>query len=422
MPMPPTTALAAGLVVVWAQTAGAKPLDTTNPINQYKLDTEPATPYPTAPPHSATYTHCVRVSLCSCAPQASAGGTLTHDWFEVAVGLYDEASTLHTCKVYRGNHMVSFTNDYVDIHTSGKYKLGFFAGSYDRTCFGVLGATLEVKAFQIVASSPLPPPLPPSPPPTSPLPPSPPPLSPPPLSPPPPSSSPPLLSPPPPNSRSEFRVYSSLHTANPRLPSPSSPPLSPPPPSPSLLPPSPSPLPPSPSPPPPSPPPPPSSPSPPPPLPSPPPPPFVNTSTPANLSTSIHPKAYKSLTDNQGHLMILAGILLLALQGVGVGVCCYRYYRRKRHAQKVLAAAAETVQSARVRRVRAVEDEARRIRAIGSSVSPASTRTNSSCGRASNRLSNLASNFTTPVSMRSGSTTSRRSYFMRHYKLLTTTA
>ena len=120
--------------------------------------------------------------------------------------------------------------------------------------------------------------------------------------------------------------------------------------------------------------------------------------------------------------MILAGILLLALQGVGVGVCCYRYYRRKRYAQKVLAAAAETVQSARVRRVRAVEDEARRIRAIGSSVSPASTRTNSSCGRASNRLSNLASNFTTPVSMRSGSTTSRRSYFMRHYKLLTTTA
>ena len=67
----------------------------------------------------------------------------------MAVGLYDEASTLHTCKVYRGNHMVSFTNDYVDIHTSGKYKLGFFAGSYDRTGGTVLGATLKVKAFQV---------------------------------------------------------------------------------------------------------------------------------------------------------------------------------------------------------------------------------------------------------------------------------
>ena len=100
---------------------------------------------------------------------------MTHDWFEVAVGLYDDASTLHTCKVYRGNHMASFTNDYVDIHTSGDYKLGFFAGSYDRTGFGVLGATLEVKALQIVTPSPLPPPLLPpllpSPPPPSPSPP-----------------------------------------------------------------------------------------------------------------------------------------------------------------------------------------------------------------------------------------------------------
>ena len=270
---------------------------------------------------------------------------MTHDWFEVAVGLYDDASTLHTCKVYRGNHMASFTNDYVDIHTSGDYKLGFFAGSYDRTGFGVLGATLEVKALQIVTPSPLPPPL------LPPLLPSPPPPSP---SPPPPSPSPPPLSPPPPN---------------PLSPSPSPPPPSPPPPSPLPLQPS----------------------------PSPPPPPFVNTSTPA---------ADYNLTENQDNLT-LAGILLLALQGVGVGVCCCRYYRHKRHAQ-ILSAAAETVQSARIKRVRAVEDEVRRIRAIGS-VSPASSR-RASCGSASNRLSNLASNFTTPVSMRAGSTTSRKSY------------
>ena len=90
------------------------------------------------------------------------------------------------------------------------------------------------------------------------------------------------------------------------------------------------------------------------------------------LSTSIHPAANHELAENQ---LILAGGLVLALQGLCIGVCCYRYYRRKvRHAQ-ALAAAAGAVQSARVKRVRAVEDEVRRIRAIGSGSPAPSHRT-----------------------------------------------
>ena len=45
--------------------------------------------------------------------------------------------------------MDDYTNDYFDIPNLGNYKLGFFAGSYDRTGGTVLGATLKVKAFQM---------------------------------------------------------------------------------------------------------------------------------------------------------------------------------------------------------------------------------------------------------------------------------
>ena len=45
--------------------------------------------------------------------------------------------------------MDDYTNDYFDIPDLGNYKLGFFAGSYDRTGGTVLGATLKVKAFQM---------------------------------------------------------------------------------------------------------------------------------------------------------------------------------------------------------------------------------------------------------------------------------
>jgi hypothetical protein len=67
----------------------------------------------------------------------------------VAIGLYDEDGHLEQCKVYRGNAMDDYTNDYFDIPNLGNYKLGFFAGSYDRTGGTVLGATLKVKAFQM---------------------------------------------------------------------------------------------------------------------------------------------------------------------------------------------------------------------------------------------------------------------------------
>ena len=71
------------------------------------------------------------------------------DWFEVAIGLYDDMNHLEQCKVYRGNAMDDYTNDYFDIPLSANYKLGFFAGSYDRTGGMQLGATLKVKAFQM---------------------------------------------------------------------------------------------------------------------------------------------------------------------------------------------------------------------------------------------------------------------------------
>ena len=47
--------------------------------------------------------------------------------------------------------MDDYTNDYFDIPDLGNYKLGFFAGSYDRTGGTVLGATLKVKSFQMTA-------------------------------------------------------------------------------------------------------------------------------------------------------------------------------------------------------------------------------------------------------------------------------
>jgi acetamidase/formamidase len=81
--------------------------------------------------------------------QALAGG----DWFEVSIGLYDDSSNLKGCKVYRGNKMAGFTNDHFNIPSTGNYKLGFFAGSYDRTGGTVLGATLKVKAFQATTSA-----------------------------------------------------------------------------------------------------------------------------------------------------------------------------------------------------------------------------------------------------------------------------
>ena len=79
--------------------------------------------------------------------QAFAG----EDWFEVAIGLYDDNSNLKGCKVYRGNAMDEFTDDHFEIPSDGNYKLGFFAGSYDRTGGTALGATLKVKAFQMTA-------------------------------------------------------------------------------------------------------------------------------------------------------------------------------------------------------------------------------------------------------------------------------
>ena len=81
--------------------------------------------------------------------QAFAGG----DWFEVVIGLYDDMNHLEQCKVYRGNAMDDYTNDYFDIPLLGNYKLGFVAGSYDRTGLTVLGATLKVKAFQMTVPS-----------------------------------------------------------------------------------------------------------------------------------------------------------------------------------------------------------------------------------------------------------------------------
>jgi len=51
-------------------------------------------------------------------------------------------------QVYRGNNMADFTSDYFNIPTVGNYKLGFFGGSYDYSGGTVLGATLQVKAFQ----------------------------------------------------------------------------------------------------------------------------------------------------------------------------------------------------------------------------------------------------------------------------------
>ena len=66
----------------------------------------------------------------------------------MAIGLYDASSNLKQCKVYRGNAMSEFTSDHFYIPSAGDYKLGFFAGSYDRTGGTVLGATLKVKAFQ----------------------------------------------------------------------------------------------------------------------------------------------------------------------------------------------------------------------------------------------------------------------------------
>eukprot|EP00964_Phaeocystis_antarctica_P163926 scaffold141047_cov121-Phaeocystis_antarctica.AAC.1 len=53
------------------------------------------------------------------------------DWFEAAIGLYDDSSNLKGCKVYRGNTMSSYTSDHFNIPSTGNYKLGFFAGSYD---------------------------------------------------------------------------------------------------------------------------------------------------------------------------------------------------------------------------------------------------------------------------------------------------
>jgi len=75
------------------------------------------------------------------------------DWFEVAIGLYDGSSNIKECKVYRGNKMSSYTSDHFNIPSTGNYKLGFFAGSYDRTGGTVLGATLKVKAFQATSSA-----------------------------------------------------------------------------------------------------------------------------------------------------------------------------------------------------------------------------------------------------------------------------
>ena len=45
--------------------------------------------------------------------------------------------------------MAQYANDYFAIPALGNYKLGFFAGSYDRTGGTWLGATLQVKSFQM---------------------------------------------------------------------------------------------------------------------------------------------------------------------------------------------------------------------------------------------------------------------------------
>ena len=198
----------------------------------------------------------------------------------------------------------------------------------------------------------------------------------------------------------------------PRSPPPSAPPLSPPraspapPPQPSLLPHSPPtssvppPSPPTPSVPPPSPPPPAVRPPPPlpcPPRPLPPPPlPLLRNSTSTDHTLTF--------PENRGHV-ILVGTLLLALQGVGLGVCYCRYYRNKRHA-RVLAAAAEAVEQARDKRVRAVNEEVRRIQAgwTGSLASSCRASRDGAMSSVRNTVSNVASNFTTPVSVRAGST------------------
>ena len=108
--------------------------------------------------------------------------------------------------------------------------------------------------------------------------------------------------------------------------------------------------------------------------------------------------------ENRGHV-ILVGTLLLALQGVGLGVCYCRYYRNKRHA-RVLAAAAEAVEQARDKRVRAVNEEVRRIQAgwTGSLASSCRASRDGAMSSVRNTVSNVASNFTTPVSVRAGST------------------
>ena len=48
--------------------------------------------------------------------------------------------------------MDSYTSDFMDVPVAGKFKLGFFAASYDRTGGSVLGATLKVKEFSMTVA------------------------------------------------------------------------------------------------------------------------------------------------------------------------------------------------------------------------------------------------------------------------------
>ena len=117
-----------------------------------------------APAGCCTANSCVGAYFESAPVKAEAGEKIYFDyqaiggsdWFEVGVGIYDAGTSmadwgkLKGCKVFRGNAMTDFTNDYFDVPSGGgNYKLGFFVGSYDRSGGTVLGATLKVKKFQM---------------------------------------------------------------------------------------------------------------------------------------------------------------------------------------------------------------------------------------------------------------------------------
>jgi len=75
---------------------------------------------------------------------ANAGG----DWYEVAAILYSvPGPIIEDVKVFRGSVLVTGTDEFT-IQSNGDYFIRFFAGSYDATGGGALGAILRVDSFR----------------------------------------------------------------------------------------------------------------------------------------------------------------------------------------------------------------------------------------------------------------------------------